>query len=309
MKNFSAEGELRVSSTFSFVAQYCTFLNAEVFIVLIALYGSSKQKLWWKVVLLSLVPALVFSCFLTISRSAVAVNVAITLLAAVLVSLKFRVRNVINIFLFIGLLYVAVVAVSHFSPKAAAAYTAREDGKMIGFSSEMQERVFGSFFRTAKDKSMHTLFGNGLGIMSNGSDSFSNYAGTWRDRFWTETDFATTLFEGGYYLVVVWYGFRLFVVLLTFAHFFKEITPDWSIPMGFCQAYVAVMGMFATLALQPPIAIWWWLGVGTMLLFSWKCTEPPEVDQKREDEENKPPPPRKKIRGRSLYADVIHSRK
>jgi len=309
MKNFSSGGELRVSSTFSFVAQYCAFLNAEVFIVLIALYGSSKKNLIWKITLLLLVPALVLSCFLTISRSAVAVNFAITLLAAVLVSMKFRMRNVLHIILFMGVLYLAVVAVNHFSPKAAAAYTTREDGRTIGFSSELRERVFSSFFQTSKDRSMHTLLGNGLGVMSNGSDSFSSYANTWRERFWTETDFATTLFEGGYYLVLIWYGFRLFVILLTFLHFLKEVTSDWSIPMGFCQAYVAVMGIFATLALQPPIAIWWWLGVGTMLLFSWKCTEPPEADQKREEEENKPPPPRKKIRGRSLYADVIHSRK
>jgi hypothetical protein len=126
----------------------------------------------------------------------------------------------------------------------------------------------------------------------------------WRAHSWTETDYATTIFEGGYYLVLVWYGFRAYVILVTLRHFLTAVTPDYLVSIAYCQAFVIVVGTLGTLALQPPIAIWWWLGVGTTVLFSWKCIEPPDREQKRQEVQL--PPPRRKIRGRSLYADVIH---
>jgi hypothetical protein len=46
-----------------------------------------------------------------------------------------------------------------------------------------------------------SLFGYGLGVMSNGSEKLSPYAAKWRSDNWTETDQATTFFEGGWYLV------------------------------------------------------------------------------------------------------------
>jgi hypothetical protein len=142
--------------------------------------------------------------------------------------------------------------------------------------------------------------------MSNGSDTFSPYAAGWRNRLWTETDFASTLFEGGYYLAVIWYGFRLYVIALTMGRFIKEISGEFSLPMAFTQAFVIVVGVTGTLGIQPPIAIWWWLGVGTILVFGWKCVGPSEPEIEIEPDL---PAPRKLRRGRSLYADVLHSRK
>jgi hypothetical protein len=307
MRGFSAGGELRVSSTFSFVAQYCAFLNAEIFIILLALHGWSKQKLLWKIVVPLLIPALVLGSFITGSRSAVVGNICTVLLAAVLVSMKFRIRNVLQIGFTIAFLYGMVLVVNHYSPHSTAAYAARENGQLIGFSSEIRGRVFDAYFNFARDKTMQTLLGNGLGVMSNGSDTFSSYAAVWRNHFWTETDLATTLFEGGYYLVLVWYGFRIYIILMTLGHFLSDITPDFFVTVAFCEAFVIIVGTLGTLALQPPIAIWWWLGVGTLMLFCWKCIEPPEAIEKRNEVE--PSPPRRKVRGRSLYADVIHPRK
>ena len=304
LEGFGAGGEMRVSSTFSFVAQYSAFLNAEAFIVMVGLHGWARQKIVWKVILFLLVPAFVFGCFVTGSREAVVGNLAIILLALILGAIKFQLRSVFKIALVMALLYSMVLALKYFSPNSIAAYSARENGQLIGLSSEMQERILSSFFHGMGEKALGTFWGHGLGVMSNGSDQLSYYAAIWRSSFWTETDFSTTIFEGGYYLVVVWYGFRFYVILKTLRHFLKDVTPEFSVPVAFCQGFVMVIGTFGTLELQPPIAIWWWLGVGTVMLFSWKCTEPPESEIQRE--EPKPPAPLKKPRGRSLYADVIH---
>jgi len=307
LKGFSAADELRVSSTFSFVAQYCAFLNAQIFIILIALQGWRKQSFNWRILGILFIPAIVLSCFITGSRGAVIGNMAIIFLAGMLVSMKAQVRNVFQIIAVAVVLYLAVLALHYLSPNSTAAYSARENGHLIGFSTEVRDRVVGSFLSLVQDKSLKTFLGNGLGVMSNGSDVLSSYAASWRERLWTETDFSSTLFEGGYYLVIVWYGFRLFVVLTTLRHFLSDIDVEHSASIAFCQAFVTIIGTMGTLAFQPPIAIWWWLGVGTVMLYSWKCIEPPESEEKRD--EAKLPPPVKKIRGRSLYAEVIHRRK
>jgi hypothetical protein len=303
---FSAEGELRVSSTFSFAAQYCAFLNAQMFIVWIAFQGWSKRNLAWKIIVPSLIPLIVISSYVTGSRSAVVGNLAIVIMAIGFVALKFRLGNLIHIGVAILVLYLTVLAVNHFAPKETKAYSAREQGHLVGFSSEIKERVYSSFFQVSNDRSLHTFLGNGLGVMSNGSDTFSTYAAIMRYRnYWTESDFPTTLFEGGYYLAVIWYGFRLFVILKTFGNFLFYVTPEYVVSMGFCQGFITVSGAVATLALQPPVAIWWWLAVGTSVLFSWKCIAPPDSEEKPQDP--LPQAPVKTPRGRSLYADVIHT--
>jgi hypothetical protein len=91
------------------------------------------------------------------------------------------------------------------------------------------------------------------------------------------------------------------------AVFLRAVTGDYFIPGAFTQAFVVTIGAVGTLSTQPPIAIWWWLGVGTSLLFWWKCVEgSPELEEKIEEPL---PPPRKIIRGRSPYAEALHSRK
>lgn len=307
MDAFSAGGELRVSSTFSFNAQYSAFLNAETFIVMVALQGWAQRSLFWKLISLTLLPLIVFSSFITGSRGAVVGNLTIVLLAFIISGVKFQVRDVFKIALVALVLFLALQGVRHFMPQALAAYSARENGHLIGISEEIRSRVWNSFVDLWGAGSTNTFLGHGLGVMSNGADVFSYYAGVWRTRLWTETDASTTMFEGGYYLMLVWYGFRFFVVIHTLRHFFTEVKREYSTAMAFCQAFVAISGMLGTLALQPPIAIWWWLGVGTLMLFCWKSIAPPDAEIIVD--EPPAPPPAKKIRGRSLYADIIHARK
>ena len=301
---FAAAGELRVSSSFSFVAQYCAFLNAQVFMLMLALHEWRKRSLIWKALLFSLVPLFVMSSFITGSRGAVVGNTVIILVAGVLVLCRFEFGKALKIVAVAVLLLLTVRVVQHFVPQTMAAYSEREEGHLIGLSAEVKQRVYDSFFVPVKDKSMRTFFGNGLGVMSNGSDTFSPYAAVWRNYMWTETDFSSTLFEGGIYLAVIWYGFRLYVIGLTTRRFLREISGEFSVPTAFTQGFVIVIGVTGTLAIQPPIAIWWWLAVGMVLVLSWKCISPPEPEIEIEPDL---PPPRKLFRGRSLYAEVLHS--
>lgn len=307
LEGFGAAGELRVSSTFSFVAQYCMFLNAQAFIIIIAMMDWRKMSILGKLVFPSLGVFLVLGSFITGSRGAVVGNTAIVALAGCLVLFKFQVRHLFQIIIVIAGLYLAVLAVNFSTPDATAAYSAREQGQLIGFSAEIRGRLFASYFALSQNRYLGSFFGNGLGVMSNGSNFLSDYAAKWRVRLWTETDFSTTLFEGGYYLVLIWYGFRIYVIVATTRRFLKGITGDYTVCGAFTQAFVIIIGAFGTLGFQPPTAIWWWMGVGTSVLFWWKCVGPPDPEIGIPG----PPviPPRKLVRGRSLYADVIHSRK
>jgi hypothetical protein len=310
LEAFTAGDELRVSSTFSFVAQYGAFLNAEIFILMLALHGWRKRNWIWKMLIFSLMPLLVMSSFITGSRGAVDGNTAVALVALALVLGKFQFGKALQIGVVMAGFLLMVPVVQHFAPQTMAAYSERENGHLIGFSTEVKQRIYQSYFVPVEGRSMRTFLGNGLGVMSNGSSTFSHYAANWRDRLWTETDFSTTLFEGGYYLVFIWYGFRFYVIALTTSRYIREVSGEFALPVAFTQALVIVVGTLGTLAIQPPIAIWWWLAVGTSLVFCWKCVEPPVPEPGTDiDINSNLPPPRQLPRGRSLYADVLHSRR
>jgi hypothetical protein len=301
---FSAGGQLRVSSTFSFVAQYAAFLNAEFFILFIALNRLDDLNFFWKVTYLSLVPFYVISSYITGSRGAVIGGTTVVVIALVLLSMKFQVRNTFRLLGIALGLGVVIVLGQYFLPDEFAAYSDRERGNLVGVSGEIQHRLFISFFSWLGNMFSTPFFGNGLGVMSNGTDSFSDYAAHVRAfNYWTETDFATTLFEGGLYLVFVWYAFRYFVIYQMTRRFLADVTENFSLSGAFSQAYVILLGFTSPIGLQPPMAIWWWTSVGTSLVIWWKCVEP----QRDAGGAIIPRPPlEKRVRGRSAYADRLH---
>jgi hypothetical protein len=122
-----------------------------------------------------------------------------------------------------------------------------------------------------------SLFGYGLGVMSNGSDKLSAYAAQWRSSgFWTETDQATTFFEGGWYLVLVWYGFRFWVIGKCLVLVLKLRNLEFRLMACFAWGFILIIGVTGTLAIQPPMAIWWWLAVGLISCLGHFDREPPE---------------------------------
>jgi hypothetical protein len=307
LDGFSAGGQLRVSSTFSFVAQYCAFIDAEVFIAMIALNNLKDMKFVWKMVYLSIVPLLIISSYVTGSRGAVLVCCLIVALAAVLSLIKLQVRSATRIVLIIGGLLLTLVAVRTLFPNAFAAYSEREQGQLIGASSEIQTRIYDSMFGWIGGISSTPFFGYGLGIMSNGSEMLSPYALQTRAYGWTETDLATTLFEGGIYLIFVWYAFRAYVIYQVFRRYLGLRGEELSVPCAFCVAFVIILGVSGTLAIQPPIAIWFWLSVGTALIIWWKSIESKSAPADGPGEMQLPAA-RKKIRGQSAYAEKLHGK-
>jgi hypothetical protein len=162
-------------------------------------------------------------------------------------------------------------------------------------------------FSWTSDVSSTPILGYGLGVMSNGSETLSKYASMIRGNSWTETDFASTLFEGGIYLVVIWYPFRYFIICQCVWRLLRTHNDDLSVPMGFAVGVVTVVGFVETLGIQPPIAIWWWFAVGAVVLLWWKSEKPDAVGpQKKEEPPKFGPPTVQKIRGQSAYAARLH---
>jgi hypothetical protein len=305
---FSAAGFLRVSSTFSFVAQYCAFINAEVFITMIALNSLKDVGWFWKMIYLSLVPLLIVSSYITGSRGAVLINCLIIAIAVGLSLMKFQLRTAIRVVFIIGGLLLTLAVAQYVFPDAFAAYSEREQGQLIGASAEMQARVYDTMFGWTNSISTTPFLGYGLGIMSNGSEMLSRYAGMTRAFSWTETDFATTLFEGGFYLILVWYAFRYYIIYQVVRRFLAMRGQELSVPGAFSVGFVIVMGITGTLGIQPPIAIWWWISVGIALVIWWKSVEPAPAAPPSDKSAPPPAPPSVpgKRRGQSAYAERLH---
>ena len=305
LADFSSAGHLRVSSTFSFVSQFCSFLNMEMFMIFVAFHGwkNLKSKKW---VYVLPVVFLVVCSYLTGSRGAVVGNSAVIVIAVGLCIMRFEVGKIFHLLWIGAALVVVVVAFQYFFPSLMATYSVRENGQVLGVSPEIQGRVYGAFFGWMSDAHSVPFFGHGLGIMSNGSDAISEYSRSFRAQEWTETDVATTYFEGGTYLIFVWYGFRFFIIYQTTRRFLMQVSRNLLLPAAFCQSYVILVGLTGTLGMQPPTAIWWWLSVGLSTTLWWRSVKPVT--------ENTAPPtapvvkPRV-IRGRSAYAEQLHGQK
>jgi len=313
LEDFSSAGHLRVSSTFSFVAQFTCFLNMEMFMVFFAFlrFGKIKSSIKKLIYLLPL-PLLVISCYLTGSRGAVVGNTMILVVALVLGFMRGELAKVMRFLAIAAVIAGVALLFQAFFPDLMRTYSVREQGHVFGVSDEIQDRVYRAMFGWMSDASTVPFFGNGLGIMSNGSDAFSTYARGFRLEEWTETDFATTLFEGGPYLIFVWYAFRYYIIFETTRRFLTQTSRELFLFGALLQGYIIVFGFTGTLALQPPVAIWWWLGVGLSVILSWRSThpieEPPPDSPKPPGPGNTPNPVPQMVRGRSSYADRLHRR-
>jgi hypothetical protein len=276
LEDFSSAGHLRVSSTFSFVSQFCCFLNMQMFMVFFALQGGvAKLPPLKKLIYLAPIPLLVICSYLTGSRGAVVGNTMVLVFAVGLACLRFELGKVIRFVWIAAAIAVVALIFQALSPDLMATYTVREKGHAFGVSNEIQDRVFDAFFGWTAHVGEVPFFGNGLGLMSNGSDAISSYSKNFRIASgWTETDFATTLVEGGPYLMLVWYGFRYYIIFQTTRLFLFQTSRELFLPGAFCQGYVILVGLTGTLGIQPPIAIWWWLGVGLSVVLWWRSVHP-----------------------------------
>ena len=271
LAGFSAAGQLRVSSTFSFTGQYSWFLNAGCgfWVVMVFLFPSSiiKQKTLISVVVGA---ALLISVFITGGRTSVLGSGACLFIGFVLSSLKLPsiIRKGAVGFL---ILVSSLILFRTIKPEYFAAYDERSSGKgNVSHSQEMQGRILGGFIDWTDwfwDQNMTSvLIGNGLGIMSNGSDKISAYASKIRTGgFWTEGDVATSAWEGGLYLLILWYTFRVAIILFCFKLWYSIKNNNYTIASSFLLANVIINGVTGNIGMQPPVAVWWWLSVGSII--------------------------------------------
>jgi hypothetical protein len=266
---FSSGGHLRVSSTFSFVAQYAMYLNASVYLLgafLLIRRIRTKASVWVAVGLCGL---LIVSSFVTGSRTAVLGNATILCIGGGLLLAKGGGKGSA---LFIGIVLaggLALAVARQYLPEAFEAYAARtSDAEQ--HTAEIKGRVADALYNWMDGigyEAPPTLFGYGLGVMSNGADKISRYAATWRNQgTWGEVDLANTLFEGGWYLVVVWMAFRLFTVSFAIGRILKLRDPQLSTAGSLAGGYIVLEGTFGAMGIQPPISIWFWLAVGTVMV-------------------------------------------
>ncbi len=270
ISGFAAGGKLRVSATFPFVAQFAWYLNAMVYMLGVYHFAGKKEKGFGSYLFVALCGLWLMSSFVTGSRTAVLGNAAIIAIAVVLLIAKGNGKASAS---FLGTLVVGAVvyfAVKNYFPEAFQAYEARSSG--VGERSqenEMKSRMNYALFdwMTGIEGAPASAFGYGLGVMSNGSGLVSQYAADWRNKgIWGEADLPNTLFEGGWYLVFVWMGFRFFAIGFTLQRVMSLRDPQLVTAGCLAAAYVVLEGIIATLAVQPPLSIWFWIAVGTTLV-------------------------------------------
>jgi hypothetical protein len=270
MSEFSAGGYLRVSSTFSFVGQYCFYLNAlcyglPAYFYLSALMRPRGTK--WQG--LALLGSFIVGMFVTGSRQAVLGNAAILGLAGVLLGKFAGGKALAKVLALVAVGGVLFFVIRSQHPEFFGAYEARTSGEAEQANrAEVKERITGGLlgWTGGSEDAPPSLFGYGLGVMSNGSDKLSSYAARWRaSGFWMETDQGTTFFEGGWYLMFVWYGFRLWTMVYCLGLLRKMRSVEARSMTCFALGFIVIIGTVGTLGMQPPLSVWWWLAVGLVV--------------------------------------------
>ena len=278
LEGFSAGGYLRVGSTFSFTGQYSWFLNAETLFLATSFFMPPDEKFGLKkefrpVVYSVLALMLIIGAFVTGGRTAVLGCAATLFLGFILISVKrpeWFFKGVTTILLCI----ISLAILRSVIPQFFMAYDQRATGTTtVTHNEEVTNRILEGFTQWTdwfvEQDVVSVLFGNGLGIMSNGANLVSSYASNIRSSgFWTEGDMATTFWEGGIYLAVIWYGFRLSMIFLSYRMWRmlknKMLASAASVPF----AYVCIQGLTAQFGIQPPLSIWWWLAIGIIIFIA-----------------------------------------
>ena len=271
MEAFSVDGVLRVCSTFSFTGQYSFYLNAagaflglRIFIVEKKFLGSVFDGILVGILVLSLI----IGCFITGGRTAVLGLGLSSIIALLLITYKQPklVFQKVWIWAIAGFLLFGAIRTA--LPQFFEAYEKRQ--KDDEETNELETRLINSFLEESEwvaDLSfVQVLMGQGIGVMSNGSEKISSYSLEKRTGgFWTENDFQSTLWEGGLYLVAVWYGFRFFIIIFCISKWARLTHRPYLIGGAFLVGFITVSGVVSLLGIQNTIAIWWWCGVGAFL--------------------------------------------
>lgn len=273
LSGFSAGGRMRVSGTFPFVSQFSWFLTFVLGAIVLTFFLPPRTG--WRALVTKpfiIFPLFILGNFLTGSRQAVLGNLFAMLLGAGFLLMRGRGKNLGRLGAFAIGIVVALVVSQIVFPEAFVAYETRTEGsgnlglESAEFGSRIGYALFGwTWYADYVDPGP---MGYGLGVMSNGVQQISGYAASVRERVgWGEVDLANTFLEGGPYLVIIWMGFRLFVIYLCLRAYFEIRSSVFQVSGAFMLAYIIINGLFGTLGIQPPLQIWWWLAIGMLFTF------------------------------------------
>jgi hypothetical protein len=280
LEGFSAAGHLRVGSTFSFPAQYSWFINFVCILLpvrmafLSLLKSNSGSQFREKFLMLILIIMLLIGAFITGGRTAVLGSGISLVLGFILASIKSPSKVIVQGIAFIFALIILISVLRVAKPEFFAVYDERSNGSGdVSHSQEIEDRVIRDAFHWVdtlfEQDLLPQILGNGIGVTSNGSEKLSRYAKDIKDRgLGGESDFDTTSWEGGLYLMMVWYGYRIWIVIYCFQLWKKLTDKNDSISASFVLAYVLMTGLYGALSKQPPVAIWFWLAVGSLFTIS-----------------------------------------
>ena len=272
LEAFAAAGYLRVSSTFSFTGQYSWFLNAVCAFVILNFFLPYFTKAYLKwIVIITLGLLFMIGVFITGGRTSVVGSGGCLLIGFLLASWKAPSLIISKGFIAGALMIVSLPLIRAVKPEFFAAYDKRSSGtENVSHEEEIQSRLSEGFTSWTtwfwEQEPTVVLIGNGLGVMSNGADRISVYAYFIRvTGFWTEGDTATIAWEGGLYLLIIWYGFRIMIMALCFNLWRKIKQGKYAVPTSFLLANVIISGTTGNLGMHPPVSIWWWLSVGSII--------------------------------------------
>jgi len=281
LERFSAGGQLRVSSSFSFVSQFCMYLNALIGYLGITAFTRVKFRKSYLAIptlILLLLPLYLIAIYSTGSRQAVLGGAVIILAATLLLGMSRGRKHFLKLLLGAVVSFLLLGGLRLLTPQGFQAYDARtpsvEGVDSTGSTGAAVNRVTKALSNWVSEAISGPFFGNGLGVMSNGTDKFSNYAAVIRSEgFWTETDPATVVYEGGIYLLVIWYGVRSVVIVWGLIAVLRIRDSSLAAAGAFCWGPLVVVGSLGTLSIQPPLSIWWWVDFGLILClreFDWE---------------------------------------
>jgi hypothetical protein len=277
LEGFSAGGRLRVSSTFSFTGQYSWFLNMACSFLAISFFWpkedvKGKAKNWQIIYLAATGISLLIGTFITGGRSAVLGCGVCLVMGLAFAAIKSPGQIVSKGLIGIAVFTVLLGGIRAAKPEFFAAYDERSSDNDSGTqSAEMKDRVQGNFLNWTNwvfdQDIVAIMFGNGLGVMSNGSEKISQYAYDLKlESTGTESDFDTTIYEGGIYLAIVWYAFRLWMIVFCLGIWQKSRRKDWSVVLSFLLSYVILNASIGAVGKNPPVNIWLWLAIGSVLI-------------------------------------------
>lgn len=279
LEGFAAAGFLRVSSTFSFTGQYSWFLNIVCMFLAVRLTmpeiaTKKHSKFGERNISIILIISLLIGAFITGGRTAVLGSGLCLTIGFLLSSFKAPSKILVKGVAAIIGVFLLVMILRTVKPEFFAAYDKRSTGtEEISHSEEIELRVFRDAFHWAEwlfeQDFVTVLIGNGIGVTSNGSDKISAYASNIKaEGLGAESDFDATSWEGGMYLMVLWYGFRIWAISFCFEIWRNIKGKEYGVAASFLMAYVFVTGLYGALSKQPPISIWFWLAFGGVLTIS-----------------------------------------